>query len=493
MKSARNRLLARAAQFCRLVIAGSYRATTAREWSGNGAFQQAPGREGHAARAASLRYRTGTRLAPLVVLAAVIPMLPCLAQESPADAHARAKAVREYGKQGGSDLIPKLATYLADPDLDVRIEAVKAIVNVGTQYSIDPLIRALGDIDPEIQIRATDGLVNFYLPGYLTTGGGLTSSLRRAGNAIRSHFTDTNDRVIDPWILVRPDVISALGKVARGGASVDARANAARAIGVLRSRAAIPDLVEALHSKDSPVIYEALIALQKIHDPSVAPSITFLLRDLDDKIQAAALETAGLLQNRDALPQVRDAFEHARSQKVRRSALEAIALMPDAGVHEVLRNSLGGKDDALRGSAAEGLGRLKDPSDLPALQQMFDNETKSGPRLGAAFALASMGKLDMTTFGPLRFLVNNLNLAAWRGVARPYLIELARDPAVRQALYSGLTGATKDEKTGLAEVFAASGGADSIPVLETLSHDPDADVAQAGLRALQAVKARTAH
>jgi len=427
-----------------------------------------------------------------LTLAALLVPLACFAQESPADAHARAKAVREYGKQGGSDSIPKLATYLADPDLDVRIEAVKAIVNIGTQYSIDPLVHALGDIDPEIQIRATDGLVNFYLPGYVTTGGGLTSSLRRAGNALRSHFTDTDDQVIDPWIQVRPDVIPALGKVARGGASVDARADAARAIGVLRGRAAIPDLVEALHSKDSPVIYEALIALQKIHDPSVASSVTFLLRDLDDRIQSAALETTGLLQNRDALPQVRDAFEHARSQKVRRSALEALALMPDASVHDILKNSLGSKDEVLRGSAAEGLGRLKDPADAPALQQMFDNETKSGPRLGAAFALADMGRLDMTTFGPLRFLVNNLNLAAWRGVAKPYLVELARDPAVRQALYPALTGATKDEKTGLAEVLAASGGADAIPALETLSHDSDADAAQAALRALQAVKARTA-
>ena len=102
-------------------------------------------------------------------------------------------------------------------------------------------------------------------------------------------------------------------------------------MGVLRGRAAIPDLVEALHSKDDIVMYESLIAIQKIRDPSAAPRIAFLLRDLDEKIQIAALETTGLLRNRDAAPDVRDALEHARNVKVKRAALSALAMLGDAG------------------------------------------------------------------------------------------------------------------------------------------------------------------
>ncbi len=66
----------------------------------------------------------------------------------------------------------------------------------------------------------------------------------------------------------------------------------------------------------------------------------------------------------------------------------------------------------------------------------------------------------MGEFDPLRYLVNDLNSSAYRGVSRAYLTELARDPEVRQALYPALKepGVTKDEKTGLAEVLAASGG-----------------------------------
>ncbi len=426
-------------------------------------------------------------------LLAIVLIGCAAAQDTHADAKERAKAVRDYGKAGGPDTIPKLAAYLTDADLDVRLEAVKAIVDIDTQYSLDPLIKALSDIDPEIEIRATDGLVNFYVPGYVKSGGGLTSSLRRAGGAIKARFTGASDQVVEPWIHVRPDVISALGKVASGGADMDARANAARAIGVLRGRAAIPDLIEALRTKNDAVIYEVLNALQKIHDPAVAPDIAFLLRDMQEKIQVAALETTGLLQNRTALPQVEDALNHARNAKVKRAALEAIALMPDQNVHALLRSYLADKDYALRASAAEGLARLKDPSDQPAIEQMFQNDNKPEPRLAAAFGLVALGSRGMGDSDPLRFLVDNLNLVAWRGVARPYLTELARDPQVRQAVYPVLQEptVTKDEKTGLAQVLAVSGGTDSIPPLDALSHDPDPDVGQAALRALQAVKART--
>src|SRR5580698_7013049 len=225
----------------------------------------------------------------------------------------RPKDVREMGK-GGADAIPKLAALLRNPDFEIRLEAVKQIAEIATQYSLDPLIQATRDSDAEIQIHATDGLVNFYLPGYLKTGFG--ASFRRAGTSIKGHFTDTNDQVIDPYITPRPDVIAALGALARNGSTVESRSNAARAIGILRGKAAVPDLIQALHSKDTQVIYEALVALQKIRDPEAASSIAFLMRDLDPKVQIAALETTGLLQNQSAVPDLVGVLNNAHDTKV---------------------------------------------------------------------------------------------------------------------------------------------------------------------------------
>src|SRR5690606_21719344 len=170
-------------------------------------------------------------------------------------------------------------------------------------------------------------LVNFYLPGYVRTGIG--SSLRRVGGTIKGKFTDTNHQVVDPFVQVRPEVIEALGKLARGGGNLDARANAARAIGILRGQAALPDIYEALYSKDSNVIYECLIAIQKIRDRSAAPRIAFLMRDFDPKVQIAVIETSGLLQNNEALPGLTEVLQRTRNKKVRRAALTAIAMLPE--------------------------------------------------------------------------------------------------------------------------------------------------------------------
>src|SRR5579871_6688398 len=91
------------------------------------------------------------------------------AQDAVADAKTRVRYVRDLGKQG-QESIPKIAPYVSDPDLSVRIEAVKALMEVGGPRTLDQLLRAAADNDPEIQIRATDGLVNLYLPGYSKTG-----------------------------------------------------------------------------------------------------------------------------------------------------------------------------------------------------------------------------------------------------------------------------------------------------------------------------------
>jgi HEAT repeat protein len=399
----------------------------------------------------------------------------------------RAREARDLVKQG-SDAIPKLKAMLSDPVPDVRVEAVKAIVEIDTEASLDPLVQATRDNDEEVQIRATDGLVNFYLPGYVKNG--LSASISRMGNVIKSRFTDTDDQVIPPYVQVRPEVIEALGKLARGAISMDARANAARAVGILRGKAAVPDLIQALHSKDDRLMYESLIALQKIKDPSAGPSIAFVLGDLDEKVQAAAIETAGLLRSREALPQLRAVLSDPPSTKVERAALTSIAMIPDPASKAIYERYLQNKDDGLRAAAAEGFARLKDPADLPMLEKAFKDERKRPAQLADAFALVMLGRTGVSQFSPLRFLIDTLNSSAWSGVARAYLIEAARDPAVLRPLEQALKAGTKEEKIELSRVLAASGDKQTVPYLDDLSHDPDNEVALAALNASRTLKAR---
>jgi hypothetical protein len=67
---------------------------------------------------------------------------------------------------------------------------------------------------------------------------------------------------------------------------------------------------------------------------------------------------------------------------------------------------------------------------------------------------------------------------------------VTRDPKVRQVVYTALPGATRDERIQLSIVLSRSGDRDSIPFLETLSKDPDKDVAEEGIRSLRSLQAR---
>jgi HEAT repeat protein len=368
------------------------------------------------------------------------------------------------------------------------VEAVKQITEIGGLPSLDLLIQASRDNDPEVQIRAIDGMVNFYLPGYAKTGFGAT--LSRAGTSLKGRFTDTNDQVIDPYITARPDVVQAIGRLASGGNGMEVRASAARAAGILRGKAAVPDLIEALHTKNTDVLYESLVALQKIHDESSGPRMTFLVRDPEPKVQIAAIETTGVLRDMEAVPDLIQVLKESKNDKVRRAALGALAMLPDEKSRPLFQQYLTDKDEKMRAAAAEGFARLKNPADLPMISRAYESEGRTPPRLSLAFAEVMMGRTDLSEFSPLQYLINNLNSSAYKGVAEPFLIELARRDVIRTQLYSAIGKGTKDEKIGLAHVLARSGDKESLPYLERLSKDPDANVADEGVRAMRNLQAR---
>jgi HEAT repeat protein len=307
---------------------------------------------------------------------------------------------------------------------------------------------------------------------------------------VAGKWVDGNDDAIDPDTPIRTEITDALSKLVAGGSSMDSRANAARALGILRAKAGLPALIAALRSKDSRLMYESLIAIQKIRDRSAGLNLVFLVRDLDEKVQLAAIETAGILGPREAIPELKRVLENTKSKKVRRAAVVALAQIPEPANHSLFIELLGDKDDDVRGGAAEGLGRLAIPEDRPTLEKAWAGEKKTLPRLSEAFALAMLGDTDTSSLNPLGFLINNLNQRAWRNVALPFLSELAqKQPAARKAIISGIQpNSTADEKTGIAQALSATRSADVIPTLEALTKDDDPAVAREALRSLRILK-----
>jgi HEAT repeat protein len=396
-------------------------------------------------------------------------------------------SIRDAGKRD-SQAIPFLAKFLKDSNVDVRDEAVKAIVNIGTQYSLEPLIQATHDNDPDVQMRAIDGLVNFYLPGYVPKEG-LTHTFTRVSKRIKDQFSTRNDDVIGAAVTVRPDVIAALADLVGGAASMDARTDAARAVGILRGHDALPALEKALQSKNTPLIFESLVAIQKIGDTSAGPSVGFLANDFDAQVQSTAIETLGILHTTSAAPQIRQVVNRPRNDRVRRAALEALSMLALPEDRQVFLSYRNDKDADLRMSALEGLGRIRDPQDYPTIEAAYNGEKDLKPRLAAAFALVNEGKVDTTQYSPLRYLIDGLNLSKGNSTSRAYLQELSRREDVRKALLPVLSSGTKEERLGLIRALGPNADAETVKALQALTKDPDPDISIAAARN-QTVKTR---
>lgn len=419
-----------------------------------------------------------------VVLLAAAALLP--AQSEPT-ANERIQQIRRLSKKD-SQAIPVLAQFVTDPSRDIRMEAVKAIVKIGTHESLQPLIVATSDRDPAIAVLATDGIVNFFVPGYIK--GGLSAPLDRGVGRVKAFFSVPNRSVISPGVTVSSEVNQAITNEITKGANIDAQANAARAAGVLRDEQALPALEAAVRSKNTELILEALIALQKIHDPAAGPAVGFLTRDLETRVQLTALETVGDLRSVESAADVRSALQNAKNDKVRAAALQALALLGVASDRATFQQYATDSNPSIRAAALEGLGRIREPEDYRTLETAF-NEQGADWRvhLAAAFGLVDEGKLDTGEFSPLSYLVENLDQSGREDTASAYLTELCRREDVRKALYAYLPQMDTAQKAELCGILGVSGAPDALPVLTNLQRDPDAQVSLAAAKAIDLIHA----
>jgi HEAT repeat protein len=417
--------------------------------------------------------------------------IACVAgqNEEKYNSNERILRIRELGKKNAA-VLPALTQYLTDPDRDIRLEAVKAIVKIDTERSLDPLIQATHDKDADVQIRATDGIVNAYLPGYVAKSG-WTNSMTRGVRQMKSYFSSRNDQVIDPGVEVRADAAQAIADLVLSGATSEAQANAALAAGILRDGKAVKNLETRLHGKSADLIFECLVALQKINDPSAGPAVSFLAQDLDERIQLTALETIGVLRSESSAPNVRSALNSARNVKTRRAALSALACLGQPDDRKTFLGYANDKDVELRSSALEGLGRIREPIDFPVLDRSFDEgEIDWRIHLAAAFGMVNEGKVDDQEFSPLPYLVESLQNRSRQSMASDYLAELCSHANVTASLVRMFPRLERDQKIALCQIFGKANTAETITALKNLTHDIDPNVVYAASKALQTAQTR---
>ena len=307
------------------------------------------------------------------------------------NAGTRAKAARELGKAQDVSGLPALAEAVSDPSDKVRREVVLALAQMHQPEVLDALIKATRDNNEEISVLAVQSLVGYYTGNVPSPG--FSGFLKKNWQRAKGHFNPDTTR-IDPGVYVDPKVVAALDAALKSTRSIRASCEAAKGLGILIARTAVPDLVAAAHSSDETLSLESLDALSKIKDRSAGPQLVDLLDSPDKEIKQQASVTAGILRTSQAQPKLRYIYENDADPKSEEKALEGLAYLGDEASVPVFTRALGSIDKEIRTSAAEGLARARDPKVLPDLEKAYAVEKDAGARLALEFAMSALGKLD---------------------------------------------------------------------------------------------------
>jgi HEAT repeat protein len=394
----------------------------------------------------------------------------------------RARAAGDLGKEGDPATIPALAGALSDPSSKVRREVVLALAQFHQPAVLPPLEQATKDPDGDTRVLAVEALVGYY-SGVAPTGG-LTGFMKKSVQRVRGHFEADSTR-IDPSVTVDPQVITTLIATLNDTRSNDASREAAKALGILVAKPAVPDLVKAAHSSDTDLARETLNALSKIKDPAAGPQLVDLLDSPTKDVKRDACVTVGILRTKDALPKLQSIFEGGPDQKDKVAAIQGLAYLGEKVSVPLFIKALWSQDKTVRQAAAEELARAADPQSLGELEKAVSVEKDAEVRLAIEFAITALGKQDY-----LSAMVSDLSSRTRGDTARAYLTELAWKPGFLPKLYPYLQSQDSDVRKRLCDVLMYAGDQTSQEPLDRLSHDPDADVAAQAIRAKSAIRAR---
>ncbi|HEV2418958.1 MAG TPA: HEAT repeat domain-containing protein [Terriglobia bacterium] len=407
---------------------------------------------------------------------------PLLDELKSQDANIRARAVRDIGDSGDTSSVQALTAALNDPSPKVRKEIIVALAKLHTNESLDGLVSATRDSDPDVRTMAVEAVVGWYTGNVPSTG--FRGAVKKSYNGALNWFqTDTTH--IRPGMTVDPKTVAALEADMEDTRSIEASRDAARGLGILLARPAVPALVKASHSPDAGLAVNALDALSKIKDISAGPQVADLLDSPSKDVRRAACITVGILRTKSAAPKLQEIYQTDTDGDTRKAALDGLAFIGDPASYPVFIKALWSQDKDERDYAAEGLARIRDPKAGANLEKRMKIEKDAGVKLAILFAQVSIGETEH-----LRDLVDALTSRTRGDVAQSYLIELTRQKSLLDAVYSYLNDSNATIRRRLCVVLTYSGDASSLPRLAPLTHDRNNDVAAAALRATQAIRSR---
>ena len=362
-----------------------------------------------------------------------------------------------------------LTRLLGDPA--ARPDVVQALVRHGPSV-VDPLIEQLSSDDADTRHAAVVAL-------------GRIGNRRATAALVRLLGGD------------RDEIVPAAGALARIG-----------------DGAAFEPLVPLLGHEDAGVRQAVIAAINSIGHPDTAARMRALIASDEPRLRESAVKVAGYFGVDECRTPVLNACRDA-DEIVRRAALEHLPFFEDVPALDVISRALVEDTPRVRASAAQALGRLRDPGARAPLIAALEDED-SWVRYFAAGSLGALGWVDacdrlevlaredraqhvrLAALAALGKLCSESAVAVLASVAAEADDDLAGGaikalggvpsadawPPLQQAMRSS----SMTRRLAAVEALARRGGAEAVQLLQwTAAADPEPPVTRAAVDALESL------
>src|SRR5581483_9642929 len=406
---------------------------------------------------------------------------------------------------------------LKDPDVEVRLAALKSLAGSQEDRSIEWVIEALGDSEwrmrkTAVAIIVGSGDQNHVIDQLVKRLGG--EKHVRMQNAIVEVFTQLGRASVDRLLFHLPGsgeniekfIIDTLGEIKDPSAvpvlirclsetNENVQASAIEALGKIRDVGAVPPLLEVLKKEPSLLKFSAIKALGQIQDLRAVPA---LIEALDQSMfKRAAMEALGALSDMRALDALISIFSSENTTN-RLAALKAIVALEskqsDANrlrikerlrsvyseeIYADLTEILNSSDKTLKTAGIRMLGWLHETRPIPILIPLLSSEFESV----VSDAVIEMGSKAIL---PLVSTLSGQDERIREKVA--VILGETRDRQAIPTLLELLTDNNGHVRSASAAALGKIRDPNTVKFLFKVLADPYPDVQEAGVKALVEMK-----
>jgi HEAT repeat protein len=244
---------------------------------------------------------------------------------------------------------------------------------------------------------------------------------------------------------------------------------------------AVASLIKALDHYDPSIRAAAARVAGRLEVTAAGDALIKAVNDSQAPVRYAAMRALGDIHERRAVQALTEQFNFYGKGEGAWSALDALAHLADPSTVPLFKAHLADRDPFLRRASAEGLARVGDGSEVPALEIGAGNDSAEMVRAAMAFALQKLGRNYIPR------LVESLDSEKEAPQVAAYLIELG--PSIAAQLLPLLQDPSPAIRANVATVLGALGGDAAAAALQPLTQDKDRSVAQSATRAIERIKA----